>query len=75
MHIFLSAPSLTKCPKCAKPARPHSVCFNCGYYKGTEVIDVLKKLTKKEKKQKEKEIAAAEKEQEKPLTMEELSRR
>ena len=41
-----------------------------------EVIDVLKKLTKKERKQKEKELAAAEaaKGKEKPVNMEELSK-
>ena len=55
MHIFLKEAVLTKCPKCGKPIRPHAVCFNCGYYKGMEVIDVLKKLTKKERKKREKE--------------------
>jgi len=51
---------LISCPKCAKPALPHTVCHNCGYYKGRQVIDVMKKLTKKEKKQKEREIQAKE---------------
>ncbi len=51
MHIFIKQFSLSKCPKCGKPALPHTVCFNCGYYKGMEVIDVLKKLNKKERKQ------------------------
>ena len=51
---------MTKCPKCAKPVLPHTVCRNCGYYKGREVIDVMKKLTKKEKKQKESEMKAKE---------------
>jgi len=58
---------------------PHTVCFNCGYYKGVKVIDVLKKLTKKEKKLKEKEIAGKEEKKEekstkKPLSWEELSK-
>jgi len=34
------------------------MCENCGFYKGREVVDVLKKLTKKERKAKEKELAA-----------------
>jgi hypothetical protein len=56
--------------------RPHTVCSNCGYYKNKEVIDVLKKLTKKERKQREKEMAVKSKEEkERPLTMEELSKR
>jgi len=81
LHIFLEKPVLTKCPKCGKPVLPHSVCFNCGYYKGVEIIDVLKKLTKKERKKREKEMKAKEREErkepkrEKPLTWEELSRK
>ncbi|OIO46895.1 MAG: 50S ribosomal protein L32 [Parcubacteria group bacterium CG1_02_39_15] len=83
-QIFLEKPSLAKCPKCGKPVLPHTVCWNCGYYKGTEVIDVLKKLTKKERKTKEKEIKAKEKgsssakateDKGKPLTWEELSKK
>ena len=78
-NIFLKAPTLTICPKCGKPSLPHTVCFNCGYYKGTEVIDVLKKLTKKEKKQKEKEITAKGEEkkvaEKKSLSWEDLSKK
>jgi len=73
MHIFLKQPSLTYCPKCKKTVKPHTVCSGCGFYKGREVIDVLSKLTKKEKKQKEKEIKDKEK-QEKPLSFEEMSK-
>lgn len=61
MHLYLKGPSLSLCPKCKKPVLLHTVCQSCGFYKGQEVIDVLKKLTKKEKKQKEKEMAAQEK--------------
>jgi len=60
MHLFIKRRFLISCPKCAKPALPHTVCHNCGYYKGRQVIDVMKKLTKKEKKQKEREIQAKE---------------
>ena len=60
MHLFIKEPALVVCPKCAKPVLPHIACRACGYYKGEEVIDVLKKLTKKERKQKEKERAAKE---------------
>ncbi len=77
MHLFLKAAFLTKCPKCGKPAPPHSVCPNCGFYKGREVIDVMKKLTRKEKKQREKEMKGKEEKEsgEKPLSWEELSKK
>ena len=38
------------------------MCANCGYYKGRQVIDVLAKLDKKERKKKEKELHEHEKE-------------
>jgi len=77
MHIFITPAALTSCPKCGKPARPHTVCKNCGYYKGKEIINVLGKLTKKEKKIKEKEIKDVEKssKKESPLAMEDLSKK
>jgi large subunit ribosomal protein L32 len=60
MHLFIKAPFLSNCPKCGKKVLPHTLCQNCGYYKATLIIDVMKKLTKKEKKQKEKEMKAKE---------------
>lgn len=72
MHIFLSKPCPATCSKCGKEVLPHIVCSNCGYYKGMEVIDVFKKLDKKEKKEKEKELASKE---EKAPTMEELAKK
>lgn len=79
-NIFLDAPTLTLCPKCGKDVTPHTICWNCGHYKGREIIDVLAKLDKKEKKKRQKEIKAKEKgeaggEREKPLTMEALSKK
>lgn len=77
MHIFLKGSELTTCPKCGKLVLPHTVCSYCGYYKKKEVIDVLKKLTKKERKAREKEMKTAEKREakKKPLSWEELSKR
>jgi len=71
-NIKLKAPSLGACPKCKTPVVSHTVCKNCGYYKGKMVIDTLKKLDKKERKVKEKEMEA--KQQDKPLNAEELSK-
>lgn len=77
MHIFIKKPSLTVCPKCGKPVLAHVTCKNCGFYKGTEVIDIMKKMTKKEKKTKQKEIESKEKQEAdtKPLSMEGLSKK
>ncbi len=76
MHIYLKQPTLAVCPKCRKKVRPHTVCSECGYYKKNEVIDVTKKMTKKEKKQREKEMENKKEEKEdKPLTMEGLSKK
>lgn len=77
MHIFITPAALTSCSKCGKAVKPHTVCLNCGYYKGREVINVLGKLTKKEKKIKEKEMKEVEKTSKKdsPLAMENLSKK
>ncbi len=76
-HLALTPENFSLCPKCKNPILPHHACQNCGYYKGREVIDVLAKLEKRERKQKEKELAQAEKEEkkQKPVTMEELSKK
>lgn len=77
MHKYITASRLSSCPKCKKPVLSHTVCLNCGYYKGKEVINVLANLTKKDKKIREKEIKNAEKEtkNDKPMTMEGLSQK
>lgn len=77
MHLFLKNPLLATCSKCGKPVRSHTVCANCGFYKGKEVINVLAKLEKKERKVREKEMQDKDKQeakQEKPLTLDELSK-
>ena len=74
MHLFIKKATLTLCPKCAKPTLPHRACSNCGYYRGREVLDVLKKLTKKEKKERGLE-AKEEKTENKPLNPLDLSKK
>ena len=41
---------------------PHVVCKNCGYYNGRQVVDVLKKQGKKDKKHSHAHPKEAEKE-------------
>lgn len=55
-HHALKSQKFVKCSKCGADSLPHVVCLNCGYYKGREVINVLKKLNKKDQKAKKKEL-------------------
>jgi len=64
MHISIEEPSLVECGKCKQKKVMHTVCGNCGYYKGKKAIDVAD-----EKKGKE------EKTEDKPLKMDELSKK
>ncbi|MBU2264788.1 50S ribosomal protein L32 [Patescibacteria group bacterium] len=59
-HQALKILGLTKCLKCGQPILPHQVCKNCGTYKGREVLDVMKKLTKREQKKRAKELKTQE---------------
>jgi large subunit ribosomal protein L32 len=61
MHIFITPAALTSCRKCGKKVRPHIVCKYCGFYKDREIVNVLGKLTKKEKKIREKEMQVTQK--------------
>lgn len=76
-HHAMKKASLPVCGKCGEEKLPHMVCQNCGAYDGRPVLDVLKKLTKKERKKKEKELEGQEKEQgkNKPLDAAELSKK
>ena len=77
-HHALETAQLSICSHCKKEVLPHTICQNCGYYKGRQIIDVLAKLDKKERKKKEKELHAHEEEtavKSKALSAEELSHR
>ena len=76
-HHALKKKAFSTCPKCKEIVLPHRLCQNCGTYKGKEMIDVLSKLNKKERKKKEKEMANQEQEQgqEKGLSMQDLSKK
>ncbi len=51
-HHALAEGSFVVCKKCGKETAPHKVCTHCGFYKGREVVNVLAKMEKKEKKKK-----------------------
>ena len=53
-HHALKKINLINCKKCNQSIKPHIACSNCGYYNGKEAIDVLKKLSKKERAKVEK---------------------
>lgn len=59
-HHALKQISLAQCSHCGYLIRPHTVCINCGKYQDRQVVDVLRRLDKKEKKKKAKELAAQE---------------
>ncbi len=44
-HYKISAKTVTTCPKCGAPVKPHHVCKNCGTYKGKEIIATQKSET------------------------------
>ena len=56
VHLRLTLPQLVTCPKCGKLKLPHTACSYCGYYKDRKIIDVLKKVGKKERKKRLKEM-------------------
>lgn len=39
-HFALKAPSLSRCPECNSPRRPHRACPVCGSYRGRKVLDI-----------------------------------
>lgn len=59
-HHGTSRMRLQACPKCQQPVPGHTACPNCGTYRGREVMDVLAKLEKRERKAKERELAEQE---------------
>ncbi len=61
-HHALEGVRLSRCIKCGAEHRRHTMCLNCGTYRGKEVVDVLAKLGKKERKLKERELERGEEE-------------
>jgi large subunit ribosomal protein L32 len=36
----ITAPNVTRCPKCQEPVMSHRVCPSCGTYKTRQVVEV-----------------------------------
>lgn len=58
-HHALKDVRISSCQDCGNPHLRHTVCANCGKYRGRIVIDVQAAITKKEKKMKARENQAA----------------
>jgi large subunit ribosomal protein L32 len=41
-HDALEAQNLVQCSNCGEMRLPHHVCPNCGFYKGSEIVEVNK---------------------------------
>jgi large subunit ribosomal protein L32 len=57
-HHALMSTGLTKCENCTKLKKRHTVCPDCGFYRGMKVLDLVKKIEKKQKKEKAKKAEA-----------------
>lgn len=55
-HHALKPTAVVACNHCKQAKLPHTLCKNCGYYNDRQVVDVLAKLDKKERKKKEHEL-------------------
>lgn len=40
MHDKVTSGAIVFCDKCHEPKEMHKVCYNCGSYKNTQVIDL-----------------------------------
>ncbi|MES2931063.1 MAG: 50S ribosomal protein L32 [Patescibacteria group bacterium] len=53
-HHALKAKGFSTCANCKEQKETHVVCKNCGFYRGRKVLDVVKKVEKKQAKKKSK---------------------
>ncbi len=49
-HHALKSAAFSKCSHCEALRPPHTVCASCGYYRGRKVLDMVKKVEKKQAK-------------------------
>lgn len=50
VNLQMKKTSLVKCTHCGAMIKAHIACAKCGFYKGKEVKDTMKKINKKAKK-------------------------
>jgi len=48
--LALKGKKLVECTNCKAKIQSHIACPKCGYYKGKEVVNTMKKISKKAKK-------------------------
>jgi large subunit ribosomal protein L32 len=58
-HHALSDVRLSKCQNCSAMHIRHTLCTNCGSYKGAKLVDMTAVIAKKAAKKKQKEEAVA----------------
>ena len=51
-HHALVSLKVVKCTNCSAPQKSHNICATCGFYNGKKVLDLIKKVEKKQKKAK-----------------------
>ncbi len=39
-HDALQNKSLARCSRCNAVIRPHTICGNCGHYRGKQIVDM-----------------------------------
>lgn len=74
-HHALKEARIFSCVKCGEAVLPHITCSTCGYYKSRQIIDVQSKMSKREKKELNKQQEETVKQANKPLSLEELSKK
>ena len=53
-HHALKSTNFAKCENCKELKKGHTVCKSCGFYRGVKVLDLVKKIERKQKKEKAK---------------------
>ena len=39
-HLAIKATALRRCARCNSAVKPHTICTNCGHYRGRMIIDL-----------------------------------